>query len=476
MEENSIKNHNNHAILCPLHLQGHINPFTKLSLDLASKGLTVTFLTFQHIQHDIAKASGCHSDNPFEALNHGSNLVGDIRYRLISDGMPLDYDRTGRLFEYLKWFLVGGLYDQIENGVGKIILESKPKVNVLIFDTFYPWASKIANKFGVRIATFWTEPAIVFSLYYHVHLLRQHGHFDCPDNRKDPIDYIPGVSSIDPKDLMSYLQDKDTSTDMHKLIFQAFQDIRLVDYVLCNTIQELEPHTISTLQTLMPFYPIGPILFSAPTKTRFSTSLWAESDCSEWLKSKSRGSVLYVSFGSLANFSKNDVMEIAYGLMDSHVDFIWVLRPRTVVDDSNDIFPLGFEDEVRGRGLVVPWTDQILILSHQATGGFLTHCGWNSVLESIWYEVPMLCFPVFTDQITNRKLIVDDWKIGVNLCNGSTIQRDEIAAQIKSFMSQKPREVLKKNIKEKRDMFQSAHEVDGSSEKYVNKFIEELSK
>ncbi|XP_074316957.1 UDP-glycosyltransferase 86A1-like [Silene latifolia] len=475
MEENSTQKHtNNHAIICPLHLQGHINPFTKLSLNLASKGVTVTFLIFEHVQQEITKALGCNSNNPFEGLSQGSSLVGDIHYRVISDGLPLDYDRSGRLMEYVHWFMVGGLYDQVENAIGNIVLESRPKVNVLIFDTFYPWASKLAKRFGLRCASFWTEPATVFSLYYHVHLLRQHGHFDSPDNRKDPIDYIPGVNSIEPKDLISYLQDKDTSTNVHKLLFQAFQDVRSVDYVLCNTVQELEPHTISTLQTLMPFYPIGPILLSGPTKTRIP--LWAESDCSDWLKSKSHGSVLYVSFGSLANFSKNDVMEIAYGLMDSHVDFVWVLRPRTVLDETSDVLPLGFEDEVRGRGTIVPWTDQISILSHQATGGFLTHCGWNSILESIWYEVPMLCFPMFSDQITNRKLVVDDWNIGVNLCKESTIQRVEIAAQIKSFMNQKPREELKKNIRDKRNMLQNALEADGSSQKYVNKFIEELSK
>ncbi|XP_074315863.1 UDP-glycosyltransferase 86A2-like [Silene latifolia] len=477
MEANSTQNTNNHAIVCPFHRQGHINPSTKLSLNLALKGVTITFLNFEHVQQEITKASGCQSNNnPFKAVNFGQTPVGDIRYQVVSDGLPVDFDRTGRLMEYLDWYMSGGMYDQLEKAIGKIVLESTPKVNVLIIDTFYPWASKLARKFGLRCASFWTQPAIVFNLYYHVHLLRHYRHFDCLDKRIDPIDYIPGLKSIDPKDLMSFLQDKDPSTKMHKHIFHAFHDVRSVDYVLCNSVQELEHDTISTLQTLIPFYPIGPILLSGPTKTRVPTSLWAESNCSEWLKPKSHGSVLYVSFGSLANFSKNDVMEIAYGLMDSHVDFIWVLRPRTVLDEPNDILPIGFEDEVRGRGIIVPWTDQVTVLSHQATGGFLTHCGWNSVLESIWHEVSMLCFPVFADQITNRKLVVDDWKIGVNLCEGRTIQRAEISAKIKYFMSQKPREVLKENIRETRNLLQSALKADGSSEKYVNKFIEELAK
>ncbi|KAL9243249.1 hypothetical protein vseg_017159 [Gypsophila vaccaria] len=460
--------------MLPLHLQGHINPFTQLSITLATKGFTITFLTFEHAHQAITLASNkCpFTYDPFESLTRGSNL--DIQHRVVSDGLPINYDRKGRLVEYVEWYLSGGLYDHlVKNVIGKIIQKSNPKVNVLIMDTFYPWASKLGQRFGLRCASFWTEPAIVFDLYYHVHLLRQFGHFDSPDTRTDPIDYIPGVDSIDPKDLMSYLQDKDSSTNMHKLIFMAYQDVRSVDYVLCNTVLELEPKTITTLQKLLPFFPIGPILLSGPTKRAIPTSLWAESNCSEWLRPKSNGSVLYVSFGSLANLTKNDVMEIAYGIMDSGVDFIWVLRPRVVLDGSNEVLPRGFEEGVRGRGIVVPWTDQIRVLSDPAIGGFLTHCGWNSVLESIWYEVPMLCFPLFTDQITNRKLVVDDWRVGVNLCNGSTIHRAEITEHIKRFMNQKAD--FKTNISEKKKLLHRALEADGSSEKYLDRFIEHLS-
>ncbi|KAL2935232.1 UDP-glycosyltransferase 86A1, partial [Bienertia sinuspersici] len=265
--------------------------------------------------------------------------------------------------------------------------------------------------------------------------------------RKDPIDYIPGISSIKPNDLTSYLQDKDISTNMHKLIFQAFEDVRLADYVLCNTVKELEPNTISALQSLMPFYSIGPLFPSKTLQNVMSPSLWAESNCSEWLGPKPNGSVLYVSFGSLASFTKDDFMEIAYGLMESNITFIWVLRPGTVLHEDDQFLPSGFMEAIQGRGVVVPWTNQVAVLSHPAIGGFLTHCGWNSVLESIWYHVPMLCFPVFGDQPTSRKLVVDDWNVGVNLTSEKPLRRMEITTQIKNFMSHKTRDELGKNIK-----------------------------
>lgn len=372
--------------------------------------------------------------------------------------------------------MYGGMYAKLEEAIGEIMIESKLRPSVLVADTFYPWASKIAKKFGLFHASFWTEPALVFSLYYHVHLLREHRHFDCPDARKDPIDYIPGVKSIDPKDMMSYLQDMDTSTNMHKIIFMAFQDVRFADFVLCNTVQDIEPDTISALQALMPFYPIAPIMQLGPAQNVRPPSLWAESSCSEWLDTKSHGSVLYVSFGSLANFTKNDVMEIAYGLMLSNVGFIWVLRPRTVVHECEDLLPHGFEEAVHGRGIVVPWTNQTAILSHRAIGGFLTHCGWNSVLESIWSKVPMLCFPVFTDQITNRKLVVDDWKVGINLCDEKAIRREDVSAKITNFMSTKVRDQLYNKVQEVRKILENALNISGSSEKNLDLFIDKLKK
>lgn len=387
----------------------------------------------------------------------------------------MEFDRTGQLEEFLMWYLDGGMFDQVAKGVEEIVLDSRPKVDVLIIDTFYPWASKIAKMFGLRLASFWTEPALVFNMYYHVHLLKQHGHFDCPDTRKDPIDYIPGVQSIEPHNLPSYIQDKDISTNMHKLIFQAYQDVRSADFVLCNTVQELESDTISALQAVMPFYTVGPIIPSRSLENVMSTSLWVESNCSEWLGSKPNGSVLYVSFGSLANFTNDDVMEIAYGLMESNVDFVWVLRPRTVLHGDDHVLPVGFEEGISGRGLVVPWTNQIAILSHPAVGGFLTHCGWNSVLESIQYEIPMLCFPVFTDQFTNRKLVVDDWKVGINLGNEKPLRRMQIASEIKKFMSKKTEDGLRENIIVLKKILGNALEADGSSSKNLDLFIEQLN-
>ncbi|BFG35943.1 hypothetical protein CerSpe_222170 [Prunus speciosa] len=198
----------------------------------------------------------------------------------------------------------------------------------------------------------------------------------------------------------------------------------------------------------------------------------SEFDCTEWLNTKPNGSVLFVSFGSYVLVTKNDIEEIAHGLLLSKVNFIWVLRPNTTSYDETYILPVGFENEIKDRGLMVPWCSQIEVLSHPATGGFLTHCGWNSILESMWCGVPILCFPLWTDQVTNRKLVVDDWGIGLNLSDRvKPITGVEVAEKINRLMSGKLGDGLQKQSKKIKQTLEDALAVNGSSQKNLSQFI-----
>ncbi|XP_051132349.1 UDP-glycosyltransferase 86A1-like [Andrographis paniculata] len=458
-----------HAIMIPYPYQGHINPFVSLAVKLASNGFTITFVNTQSVHSRISRARGTNAVDIFA----GARASGlDIRYATVSDGFPLGFDRSANHDQFVE-----GLIHVFSAHVDELVAdlsESDSPLTILIADTFYVWASAIARKHSLLCVSFWTEPALVLSLYYHLHLLKKHGHFHSKEKRKDTIDYIPGVKAIKPTDLTSYLQTDDVTTVVHRVIYRAFEDVKKADIIICNTVEDLESDTLSALNTEQPTYAIGPIVSNFTSQT-LTTSLWSESDFTEWLNTKPKRSVLYVSFGSHAHTtSKQDILEIAYGLQISGVNFVWVIRPDIVSSDETNVLPEGFEESINGRGLIVQWCRQTKVISHPAIGGFLSHCGWNSVLESIWCRVPLLCFPLFTDQFTNRKLVVNDWKIGINLCDRETITREEVEEKIKDLMSGGRSEQLRNAVREVSGTMEKALTSEGSSEKRLKMFMEDM--
>jgi len=120
--------------------------------------------------------------------------------------------------------------------------------------------------------------------------------------------------------------------------------------------------------------------------------------------------VLYVAFGSQAELSRAQLEEIAAGLDRSDLDFIWVVRSKWFDGEEP------FQGRFRGRGKVVQgFIDQLGILSHQAIKGFFSHCGWNSVMESISMGVPILTYPIAAEQKLNAKFVVDVLQVGIRI-------------------------------------------------------------
>ncbi|VFQ78947.1 unnamed protein product [Cuscuta campestris] len=465
-----------HAIMIPYPYQGHVNPFVYLAVKLASvAGFTVTFVNTHYVHAQISKSLQAKNHNKYDDLVAVARKSGlDIRCVTVGDGFPLGFDRSFN-HDQFKEGILHVFPAHVDELVGELVRSGgDPPVTCLIADTFFTWTSEIAGKYGLVNVSFWTEPALVLSLYYHLDLLKKNGHFASNDKREDTIDYIPGVKAIKPKDLMSYLQSRDTCTVMHRIIYKAFEDVKKADIIICNTVQELEPHTLSALNAYQPIYGIGPIFPSGFNKSPITTSLLSESDCSQWLNAKPDGSVLYVSFGSYAHTSKTDIVEIAHGLMLSGMNFLWVLRPDIVSSEEPNFLPSGFERNIGNRGLVVPWCRQTEVISHPAIRGFLSHCGWNSILESIWCGIPLICYPLVTDQFTNRKLVVDEWKIGIDLCDAPPpIGRLGIAAKIDVFMREKSAE-LKRSVLQLKGALENALASEGSSSTNFNLFVEDV--
>ncbi|GKV09127.1 hypothetical protein SLEP1_g20672 [Rubroshorea leprosula] len=198
------------------------------------------------------------------------------------------------------------------------------------------------------------------------------------------------------------------------------------DGIIANTFDDLEPIPIKAIAdgvcvadaATPPMYYIGPLIAA--------NSSTARHDCLDWLDKQPSRSVVFLCFGSRGTMSPEQVKEIANGLERSGQRFLWVVknppddqkRKQTVVNkldvDLDSLLPEGFLNRVEGRGMVVKaWAPQVAVLSHESVGGFVTHCGWNSVLETVVGGVPMIAWPLYAEQHLNRNVLVQDMKMAI---------------------------------------------------------------
>jgi len=184
-------------------------------------------------------------------------------------------------------------------------------------------------------------------------------------------------------------------------------------------------------------FAVGPLGYD-----RVGSDLEDGSDVLRWLdRWDDDGSVLYVCFGSQMLMRRDQMEALAFGLERSGIRFVWVVKvPSTVeqIEEGYGLVPEGFEDRVSGRGIVVKgWAPQIAILGHRVVGGFLSHCGWNSVLEAVVAGVGILGWPMEADQFVNAKLLVEDMGVAVRVCEGMDTVPDpnKLGRVISSIMS-----------------------------------------
>lgn len=203
--------------------------------------------------------------------------------------------------------------------------------------------------------------------------------------------------------------------------------------IIVNTMDFLEQNVVKQIQGLFPasVFTIGPFHKLAPDIS--SSLLKEDTNCISWLDRQAPNSVIYVSFGSIASMDEKEFLETYWGLANSDQPFLWVVRPGLVRGSKSvELLPKSFEERVGDKGCIVEWAPQLEVLAHGAVGGFWSHCGWNSTLESICEGVPMLCRPFFGDQCLNAMYVCDVWKVGLELEN--ELEKGNIEKAVRTLM------------------------------------------
>ncbi|GMY27747.1 anthocyanidin 3-O-glucosyltransferase 5-like [Fagus crenata] len=219
---------------------------------------------------------------------------------------------------------------------------------------------------------------------------------------------LPGCMPVRPEDLLDLM--KDRTNQEYNVFLQTGLKMRETAGFLVNTWEDLEATTLKALREeecygFVPVYPIGPLF--RPVRSSSSRN-----GLLDWLDKQPVKSVFYIAFGNSGPevLSAQQITEMAWGLELSQQRFIWVLCPPSKKDELPD----GFLARTHNLGLVVTqWAPQLEILGHPSTGGFLSHCGWNSSLESILNGVPMIAWPLYAEQKMNAAIPTEELGVAV---------------------------------------------------------------
>ncbi|CAN7052036.1 UDP-glycosyltransferase 76F1 [Brassica rapa] len=450
MEERKEKR----IIMFPLPFPGHFNPLVQLARIFHHRGFSITIIhtsfnfpdtthypnfTFRTIHHHN---EGEEEEDPLSKPDaSGMDLVTFIRQ--LREG----YANPFR--ESLKAEVGGG-----------------ERACCLVSDVVWGRTTEVAaEEVGIRRMVLTTSGVASFCAFAAYPLLRDKHYLPIQDSRLDEL--VTELPPLRVKDLP--VMETNEPEELYRVVNNMVEGAKSSSGIIWNTFEDLERIIVlmnfsTEFQVLV--FPVGP--FYKHSENILPTTKNKEDHVTtDWLNKQDPRTVVYVSFGSLADIEEKEFLEIAWGLRNTKQPFLWVVRPGMVQGTEwLESLPCGFLENIGQKGQIVKWVNQLEVLAHPAVGAFWTHCGWNSTLESICEGVPMICTPFFTDQRVNARYIVDVWQVGMIL-ERSKLDRKEIEKLLRKEMGEEIRESCLK-WKDRANVCLSK---DGSSSKYLEKLV-----
>ncbi|KAK4741791.1 hypothetical protein SAY87_025379 [Trapa incisa] len=355
-------------------------------------------------------------------------------------------------------------------------------IRALVIDLLCPYALPVARE--LSIPCYYNVSSSISSLAFMVYL----DTFDklypksFNDHDRSLIIEVPGIPPMQPLDMPCGILDRDDHA--YDFFFETTRNFKQAHGVIVNSFEKCEPRAFRDVVagictpscTMPPLYCIGPLITTRDCAHRGPDKKDVP-ECLKWLDDQPSKSVIFLSFGSSGVFSKEQLMETAVGLERSGLRFLWVVRnPRDLPDTDLDmLLPDGFLERTKKRGLVVKsWAPQGAVLNHGSVGGFVTHCGWNSILESITAGVPMITWPLYAEQRLNRLVLVKETKVALsmNASEEGLVTAVEVEARVRELMDSE----IGKSVRERTLMMKAAAEAalspNGSSRAALNQLVD----
>ncbi|EPS66584.1 hypothetical protein M569_08191, partial [Genlisea aurea] len=437
-------------VVLPWLAMGHLRPFLRLAKSFARKGHRVSLISTTGNIRRLPKVP--------EELSELVDLVGFPlpEIRDLPPGCESSMDTPPQ-----KQYLLRTALDSLHDPTRKYLEEEKP--DWIVYDYSFSWVPKMAAELGISGAYFCVYPACFLTF---VGQGKGHAEYKLEDLVNVP-KWIPFPSNMAfrPHELMRNKEMQHaTESDVER--FNLVKESSSI--FLLRSSPEIESEWIELLakQYDKPVFPTGFLSVADEENETPADDRWIQ--ITDWLDAQPPSSVVYVSFGSEVVLTRKEVHEISIGLERSGSPFLWALLDRS---DQLELLPEGFLQNVGDRGRVYSgWAPQVAILSHPSVGGFLTHCGWNSVTEALGCGRVLILFPVMNDQGLIARLM-DSKGLGIEIprdhMDGS-FSGDDVAETVRFAMVEEGGGKLRENARKMKELLEDKEK----SQHYVDKALE----
>ncbi|XP_062003856.1 UDP-glycosyltransferase 73C6-like [Rosa rugosa] len=478
----SQEHHQLHFVLVPFMAQGHMIPMFDIGRLLAQQGMMVTIVT-----------------TPLNAARYQPALTraieSGLQIRLIQlqfptrkVGLPDGCENIDMLPSQELGLSFFNATEGLQQPLEELFQELTPRPNCIISDMCLPWTINVARKFHIPRISFIGTSCICLLCIHNMLISRVF------EKITSPFEYFVVPDFPDRVEITKAQLPQNMTPVLTDLFEKTSAAERETYGVIMNTFEELEPAYAKGYKKARKdkVWCIGPVSLcnkdDLDMAQRGNKTTIDENQCLKWLDSWGPSTVLYACLGSLCNLTDEQLIELGLGLEASNRPFVWVVRGGVQSEPMEKLFKEnGFEERTKERSLLIRgWAPQTLILSHPSVGGFLTHCGWNSILEGVCAGLPMITLPLFGDQFLNEKLIGQILNISVKVGgddpitlreeekNRVLVRKENVKNAIEELMNGEDSKGRKGRARELAEMAKRAVEKGGSSHLDIALLIQDI--